>query len=190
MCFYNYKSTLQEAKKDIICYKRVSFMADKDLIDNPGKGQTNGHEIKCTPLHQYNSFKYIMGRIHSNGTAEIRKHGNIFNRSDIGKVLMDDRVEGAAFHSYRRLQNLGQRGKSYYRTQPIGHYVQTILWVQCTIPKGALFYMNTYEYISNQLRIDHIILDEKVWFMDYQLQSFINDVVSHKNSKLKLIDLG
>lgn len=181
MCFNNSKSNprkLQEATDDIICYKKVEFNIFKDLISKSGKGHNSEqHEIKCTPLHRYNRFKYTMGRIHSIGSDEKRKHGNIFNRSNIGNILMCSTVEGGAFHSKIEIKNTCDIDLGEYDDM----MTRFTLVVKCTIPRGSKYCMNYEDYISDQLRIDYISLDPKHWCDTISLSKFKHFLTQHKD---------
>lgn len=138
MCFITKRnSKVLVAKTDLVCFKSVTI----DL----NQSTTSLHLI---PSHNYNSFRYKLGSIHT-----------VINSSfDKLSKLMTLSIDGGAFHSYKTYSRLEHEiPKSYI--QEYGAKFRNVR-VQCTIPKGTRYVRNDTEYVSEQLRIDYILIED------------------------------
>jgi hypothetical protein len=121
--------------------------------------------LSLIPPHRYNNFRYKFGITH-----KIRN--GILTRSMVGKSILKD-IEGGVFHSFVSDQSLPPHivyYNSYYAT-----YRQVC--VECVIPKGSYYTSNNREYISNQLRITKIYLDNIPSFLYSEFIDVIKDYV-------------
>lgn len=137
MCFKtkSFKTEILIAKNDIICYKNVMLIPD-DQKDNS--------ELLLRPYYLYDSTRYTLGKIH-------KVKNSIFHRR---KYINTSRVEGGAFHSKRTLSG-------YLNTRFDVSSSYNVI-VRCTIPKGTAYIQNSFEYISEKIRLDFVIVTRKV----------------------------
>lgn len=139
MCFTpNKKQIIDIATEDIICYKTVRI--------SKLHSSRNGY-LSLIPPHGYNNFKYKFGITH-----KIRN--GVLTRSIVGKSISKN-IEGGVFHSFVSDQSL--HNTYVYYSVFSKKYNQVC--VECVIPKGSYYTSNNREYISNQLRITKIYLD-------------------------------
>ena len=131
MCFYKNKNgttVMHVANKDIVVYKI-----------------TNKYKVTETGFEPYwmSEFKYLFG--------------NTYNTNfDLSHCMYNTLVEG--FHSYKNTK-FGYKGyisaKKYHREADFSDYNDYgsgCVIIKCIIPKGANYYFNGTDYVSEALK--------------------------------------
>lgn len=139
MCFTtkSLKTEILTAKKNIICYKLVRLQHSV---------QRQNSELILLPKFRYNSTYYVLGTVHS-----ISEKNSILDRR---RYIHGLYIEGGVFHSKREL--------SFYLSDKYDASSIDQVIVRCTIPKGARYIANDTEYISNKIRLDFVIITERL----------------------------
>lgn len=134
MCFdINPKSkkerTLWQATEDIVCYKIL-------------KKEVDGNLYGCI----YSNYRYIPNKV-SKSKLLIPENGNYLITEDFMKQCENWEIN-EGFHSFKSLDE-----SEKWSLFPFSSY----FFCKFIIPKGAYFYENKIQYVSNKIKLVEII---------------------------------
>lgn len=118
------------AKEDITCYKIIIFE------DEQIKSQTNYYPYQLGELNKLED------------DLDPHYFDETYRPAHKRPAIM---IISRGFHSFRDVR---EEDKKNYNKE---HVFDAERVVECTIPKGAEYFMNQYEYVSNQIIINKIL---------------------------------
>ena len=134
MCFRTSDITKYIEEQDIVCYKTFNNKTESGYISS------------------YLGFKYIKGKLYSLKSIK-QKHIRKMTYSYRDEYTLKNRILMVfnIIPIYKRHQLYTEIGfHSYINKYPhFNTYYEE--YIKCIIPKGATYYKNDYEYVSNKI---------------------------------------
>lgn len=165
MCYFHkpYHKEIQTAKKDIVVYKIVN------------ESELNKHGFNS----HYRGFKYKFGETYS------LKKSDKFGEPH--KFKIDQLAIG--FHSYKKAiyekttVAIGLRWMRGFKSklcEQTSRYPWGVI-IECVIPKGAKYFHNGTDYISDTIKPICIIMPPKSYLDDFWMEDFNDLIKEHYN---------